>query len=101
MSIAPRSVSFTPVLSRPKPSTLAAKPIDIMTLSASIEPAVPSLAVYVTVTLSPLSVTVSTLVEVRMSTPYPLYWRAISFETSASSLGSARSRNSMIVTLTP
>ena len=30
-------MSFTPVFSRPKPSMFAAKPIDIMTLSASID----------------------------------------------------------------
>jgi hypothetical protein len=71
------------------------------TFDASIEPGVPSFAVYVTVTDDPLSTTVSTFVEVRMSMPSFLYCFAISFETSASSLGRARSRNSMIVTSTP
>jgi hypothetical protein len=55
----------------------------------------------VTVTLSPESTTDSTFVPTRMSTPRFLYCFAISFETSASSFGRARSRNSMIVTFTP
>ncbi|CPU64458.1 Uncharacterised protein [Mycobacteroides abscessus] len=50
---------------------------------------------------APLSLTVWTAVEVSRLTPSFLYCLAISFDTSASSLGSARSRNSMIVTSTP
>ena len=58
-------------------------------------------APYETVTDDPSSVTVCTFVDVRIGTPSLRYWRVISFETSTSSFGSARSRNSMTVTSTP
>ncbi len=98
----PRSVSATPVFSRPNPpSTLGAKPTEMSARSTVSEPGCPSAAVYDTVTDAPESTTVSTRVDVRIGMPRLRYWRVISFETSTSSLGSARSRNSMTVTSTP
>ncbi|MEU6667869.1 substrate-binding domain-containing protein [Streptomyces sp. NPDC046727] len=52
-------------------------------------------------TCGPESSMASTLVEVSTSMPSLRYWRASSAETSASSRGVMRSRNSTIVTFTP
>lgn len=71
------------------------------TRSTSSEPGCPSAPSYETVTDDPLSVTVCTFVDARIGTPSLRYCLVISFETSTSSFGSARSRNSMIVTSTP
>ena len=89
------------MFSSPKPSTFGAKPTEMSALSTSSEPGWPSAPVYDTVTDVPLSTTVSTLVEARIGMPRLRYCRVISFETSTSSLGRARSRNSMTVTSTP
>ncbi|CPU64457.1 Uncharacterised protein [Mycobacteroides abscessus] len=43
IAMAPRSVSWTPVFSRPKPSTLGAKPTAMRTLSTTISPGLSSL----------------------------------------------------------
>ncbi len=54
-----------------------------------------------TVTSEPLSEMDSTFVPVRILTPSFLNCFSISLETSASSLGSARGKNSTMVTSTP
>ena len=70
------------------------------TFSALISSDLPSLLT-VTVTSPPLSLMDSTLVPVSTFTPSFLNCFSISLETSASSLGSARGRNSTMVTSTP
>ena len=70
------------------------------TLSALSSSDLPSLLT-VTVTVEPSSSIDSTLVPVRILTPSFLNCFSISLETSASSLGSARGRNSTMVTSTP
>ena len=70
------------------------------TFSALISSVLPSLLT-VTVTTEPSSAIDSTLVPVRILTPSFLNCFSISLETSASSLGSARGRNSTMVTSTP
>ena len=74
--------------------------MDCMTLSASSSSVLPSLLM-TTLTVEPSSVIDSTLVPVRILTPSFLNCFSISLETSASSLGSARGRNSTMVTSTP
>ncbi|CPZ63368.1 Uncharacterised protein [Mycobacteroides abscessus] len=88
------------MFSRPKPSTLGAKPMACNTLSATSSLSCPSLLT-LTVTCEPESVIDSTLVPVRILTPSFLYCFSISLDTSASSLGSARGKNSTMVTSTP
>ena len=104
ISIAPRSVSATPVVSRPKPSTRGANPMETMTRSAvSVSEAEPSADSMSTSTPlpSPLSRTAVVLCPVFSVTPSFLYCLAISLETSASSFGRTRSMNSTTVTSTP
>ena len=79
---------------------LGANPMACITLSALSSSDLPSLLM-TTVTTDPSSVIDSTLVPVRIFTPSFLYCFSISLETSASSLGSARGRNSTMVTSTP
>ncbi len=100
MSMAPRSVTFTPAASSPKPSTRGAKPVACSTLSVSMVSSLPSLET-VTLTWSPESSIDSTFVESITFTPSFLYCLSSSLETSASSVGTIRSRNSTIVTSTP
>ncbi len=101
-AIAPRSVSSTPAASRPKPSTRGAKPNAASNLSASSTCASPpSAGLTVTFTPLPVSSTWSTLVESSTFTPSFLYCLSSSLETSLSSVGTIRSRNSTIVTSTP
>ena len=69
--------------------------------AASTKVVWPLRSVWVTVMWSPWSVTESTRVLVWMETPRRRYWRVNSFETSGSSLGSARSAYSRIWTSTP
>ena len=54
-----------------------------------------------TFTPEPVSSTFFTAVEVSTLTPSFLYWRASSLDTSASSVGTIRSRYSTMVTSTP
>ena len=100
IAMAPRSVSSTPEFSRPKPSTLGAKPMACSTLSALSSSDLPSLLTR-TETVDPSSWIDSTLVLVRTLTPSFLNCFSISLDTSASSIGSARGRNSTTVTSTP
>ena len=72
-----------------------------ITLSALICSVLPSLLTATMTPSAPLSVIDSTLVPVRILTPSFLYCFSISLETSASSFGSARGRNSTMVTSTP
>ena len=79
-----------------------AKPIACITLSASSVLDSPPLAGdTVTLTLSPESSMVSTLVPVSTVTPSFLYCLASSAETSGSSSGTIRSRYSTMVTWVP
>ncbi|COW57743.1 Uncharacterised protein [Mycobacterium tuberculosis] len=87
-------------MSSPYPSTLGANPMACNTFSALSSCATPSL-VTVTVTCDPPSAMDSTFVAVRIVTPSFLNCFSISLDTSASSLGSARGRNSTMVTSTP
>ena len=61
----------------------------------------PSAGLTVTLTPEPVSSTPSTLVESSTSTPSFLYCLSSSLDTSASSVGTIRSRNSTMVTSTP